>query len=115
MIDGVVTVFRLRGIPARIHLSWLVIVGLITWSLSVGYFPQLLPGLPLATHWAQGFLAALLLFVPVFLHELSHAMIAPYYGIERQTSRFRMACHRFTRLTNAFSKESRPSLWPVSD
>jgi Zn-dependent protease len=81
MIGGVITVFRLRGIPVRIHLSWLVIVGLITWSLSVGYFPQLLPGLPLATHWAQGFLAALLLFVSVFLHELSHALIAQYYGI----------------------------------
>ena len=67
MIGRVITVVRLRGIPVRVHLSWLVIVGLITWSLSVGYFPQLLPGLPLATHWAQGFLAALLLFVSVFL------------------------------------------------
>ncbi len=78
---GVITIFRLRGIPVRIHLSWLVIVGLITWSLSVGYFPQLVPGLPLATHWAQGFLAALLLFVSVFLHELSHALTAQHYGI----------------------------------
>jgi Zn-dependent protease len=51
-----------------------VIVGLITWSLSVGYFPQILPGVSLVTHWAQGFLAALLLFGSVFLHELSHAL-----------------------------------------
>jgi Zn-dependent protease/predicted transcriptional regulator len=75
------TLFRVRGIPVRIHPSWLVIVGLITWSLSVGYFPQLLPGLPLATHWAQGLLAALLLFASVFLHELSHALTAQHYGI----------------------------------
>ena len=75
------TLFRVRGIPVRIHPSWLVIVGLITWSLSVGYFPQALPGLPLAAHWVQGFLAALLLFVSVFLHELSHALTARHYGI----------------------------------
>ena len=65
----------------RIHPSWLVIIGLITWSLSLGYFPQIMPGLPVATHWAQGFLAALLLFVSVFLHELSHALTAQHYGI----------------------------------
>jgi Zn-dependent protease len=58
-----------------------VIVGLITWSLSVGYFPQILPGASLATHWAQGLLAALLLFGSVFLHELSHALTAQRYGI----------------------------------
>jgi Zn-dependent protease len=80
-LAGRVTLFRVRKIPVRVHPSWLVIVGLITWSLSVGYFPQLLPGLPLAAHWAQGFLAALLLFASVFLHELSHALTAQHYGI----------------------------------
>ncbi len=80
-MGGVITLFRLRGIPVRIHVSWLAIVALITWSLSVGYFPQIVPELPLATHWAQGFLAALLLFVSVFLHELSHALMARRYGI----------------------------------
>ena len=80
-MSRVLTVFRVCGIPVRIHPSWLVIVGLITWSLSLGYFPQVLPGLPLATHWVQGFLAALLLFASVFLHELSHALTALHYGI----------------------------------
>ncbi len=81
MVNGTVTLFRLRGIPLRVHVSWLVIFGLITWSLSVGYFPQVLPDLPLAAYWAQGFLAALLLFLSVFLHELSHAMMARHHGI----------------------------------
>ena len=80
-MSNVLTLFRVRGIPVRIHPSWLVIVGLITWSLSLGYFPQVLPGLPFATHWAQGFIAALLLFASVFLHELSHALTALQYGI----------------------------------
>jgi Zn-dependent protease len=80
-MGGVITLFRIRGIPVRVHASWLVIFGLIAWSLSVGYFPQQLPGLPLLTHWANGLLAALLLFVSVFLHELSHALVARSYGI----------------------------------
>jgi len=80
-LNSALTLFRIRGIPVRIHPSWLVIVGLITWSLSVGYFPQALPGLPFAAHWVQGFLAALLLFGSVFLHELSHALTARHYGI----------------------------------
>jgi Zn-dependent protease len=77
----VITLFRIAGIPVRVHASWVVIFGLIAWSLSVGYFPQQLPGLPLVTHWANGLLAALLLFVSVFLHELSHALVARSYGI----------------------------------
>ncbi|MGH7313007.1 MAG: M50 family metallopeptidase, partial [Candidatus Rokuibacteriota bacterium] len=80
-MGGVLTLFRIRGIPVRVHASWLVVFGLIAWSLSVGYFPQQLPGLPLVTHWANGLLAALLLFVSVFLHELSHSLVALSYGI----------------------------------
>lgn len=80
-MGGAVTLFRVRGIPVEVHASWLVIVGLITWSLSVGYFPRELPGLPLYAHWANGLLAALLLFVSVFLHELAHSVTALRFGI----------------------------------
>jgi len=64
-----------------VHASWLVIFGLLAWSLSVGYFPHVLPDLPLVAHWANGFLAALLLFVSVLLHELSHSVAALRHGI----------------------------------
>jgi Zn-dependent protease len=36
---------------------------------------------PVLTHWATGFLAALLLFVSVFLHELSHTLVARHHGV----------------------------------
>jgi Zn-dependent protease/CBS domain-containing protein len=80
MTDAV-TLFRVGGIPVRIHASWLVIVGLLTWSLSVGYFPRVLPDLPAVAYWTKGLLATLLLFASVFLHELSHALVARRYGL----------------------------------
>ncbi len=80
-MGGAVTLFRIFGIPVRVHASWLLILGLLTWSLSVGYFPQVLPGLPPAALWAEGLLAALLLFASVFLHELAHSIAALRYGI----------------------------------
>ena len=36
-------VFRVAGIPVRVDLSWLVVFGLISWSLAAGYFPRVLP------------------------------------------------------------------------
>ena len=80
-MSGTVTVFRVQGIPVRVHMSWLVVFGLIAWSLAAGYFPRQLPNLPLVTYWANGLLAAALLFVSVFLHELSHSIVAIRYGI----------------------------------
>ncbi|HWC02285.1 MAG TPA: site-2 protease family protein [Methylomirabilota bacterium] len=80
-MGGTATLFRIFGIPVRAHVSWLAILGLLTWSLAVGYFPHVLPDVPLAGHWARGFLAALLLFASVLLHELSHSVAARRYGI----------------------------------
>jgi Zn-dependent protease/predicted transcriptional regulator len=78
---GVATLWRIGDIPVRVHMNWLVILGVLTWSLSVGYFPRLLPDLPPVAYWAQGLLSAFLLFVTVFLHELSHAVAARSYGL----------------------------------
>ena len=80
-MGGTVRIFTIRGIPINIHASWLVIYGLITWTLAVGYFPRALPDLPVAAYWANGLLAALLLFVSVLLHELSHSFVAIAHGL----------------------------------
>ncbi len=80
-MGGSLTLFHVRGIPVRVHASWLVVYGLIAWSLAVGYFPRVLPDVPLVTHWVTGLAAALLLFVSVFLHELSHSLVARRQGL----------------------------------
>ncbi len=81
MGSGTVRVLTIRGIPINVHVSWLVIYGLITWTLAVGYFPSALPDLPAAAYWANGLLAAFLLFVSVLLHELSHSFVAMAHGL----------------------------------
>ena len=47
-MGGTVRVLTIRGIPINVHVSWLVIYGLFTWTLAVGYFPRALPNLPAA-------------------------------------------------------------------
>ena len=76
-----IQLFRVRGIPVRIDAGWLLIFGLVTWSLAAGYFPHVLPARSTTTYWLQGVAAALLLFGSVFLHELSHALAAVDQGV----------------------------------
>lgn len=76
-----IQLFRIRGIPVRIDFGWLLILGLIAWGLASGYFPYVLPHRSVTEYWAYGLLAALLLFASVFLHELSHALMALEHSV----------------------------------
>jgi Zn-dependent protease len=73
--------FRIRGIPVRIDLGWLLIFGLVAWSLASGYFPFMLPAQSAMASWALGIGAALLLFASVLVHELAHALVALRHGV----------------------------------
>jgi Zn-dependent protease len=81
MFGGSWQIAKIGGIPLRLHFSWFVIFGLITWSLATQYFPQVAPELPKVTNWLRGAVAALLLFLSVITHELSHSFVARYYKI----------------------------------
>jgi len=78
--SGSLKILTIMGIPIRIHFSWLIIFGLITWSLSTFYFPKAAPQLKGSSYWISGVAAAFLLFVSVAVHELSHSFIAIRYG-----------------------------------
>jgi Zn-dependent protease len=73
--------FELCGIPVRIDLSWLLIAGLITWSLASGLFPQRFMSLSTTWHWIMAVVAAFGLFVSIILHELAHGVAALRLGI----------------------------------
>jgi Zn-dependent protease/CBS domain-containing protein len=76
---------RVIGIPIYLHFSWLIIFGLIVWTLSTGYFPALHPDLPASSHWARGLVASLLFFVSILVHELGHAVVALRHGLRTRS------------------------------
>jgi len=80
-LKGAWKIGTLMGIPIRIHYSWLIIFGLLTWMLSSRYFPQVTPDLPFVSYWVSGILAALLLFASVAFHELAHSWVAQKYRL----------------------------------
>ena len=75
------TVWTIAGIPIHIAPSWFVVLLFVSWSLATGFFPARYPGLPPPTYGIMGFLAALLLFTCVLLHELGHSLTAKRFGI----------------------------------
>jgi len=77
--QGAWKIGSVMGIPIRLHFSWFIIFGLITWSLSSYYFPEAAPDLPLISYWFKGALAAALLFASVAFHELAHSYVAQRY------------------------------------
>jgi Zn-dependent protease len=80
-LKGAWKVATIMGIPIRVHFSWLIVFGLITWLLSSRYFPQVTPDLPFVSYWISGVLAALLLFASVAFHELAHSYVAKKYKL----------------------------------
>jgi Zn-dependent protease/predicted transcriptional regulator len=84
-MDGAFTVGRIAGIPIRIHFTWVFILALMIWSLGAVEFPTAYPHWSQRAYWVSATAAALLLFVSVLLHELSHALVSVSRGIKVQS------------------------------
>jgi Zn-dependent protease len=84
-----ITVAKVYGIPVRIDYRWFVVVALSVWLISSnlqGNVIQLgnvrLPPLDPLMAWLLGVITTAGLFLSVFGHELSHALMARAEGIE---------------------------------
>jgi len=71
-----VQVASVLGIPIKINYSWLIVFGLVVFTLAKGYFPFEVPGLAEVSYWLMAIAASLLLFTSLLLHELSHSAVA---------------------------------------
>ncbi len=76
-----VTIASLAGFDIKVDASWLIIAGLIVWSLASGYFPQALPDAASDMHLVLAVAAMLGLFASLILHELAHALMARRLGV----------------------------------
>lgn len=70
----------IRGIPLYLHPTWLIIFGLITWSLASQYVLKH-PAWTSAQHWSAGILTSVLFFASVIFHEMAHSVVAQHYKI----------------------------------
>lgn len=73
-------VAKILGIPIYLDATWLLIFGLITYTLAMN-FRQLHPQWAPAEHWSLGILTSLLFFGSVLFHELAHSVVALHYKI----------------------------------
>jgi Zn-dependent protease/CBS domain-containing protein len=84
LIHRQISVARVYGIPVRIDYRWFVVVGISVWLISRNLqhgIRGLPPVDPLAA-WVLGVITTLALFLSVFGHELSHALVGRMEGIE---------------------------------
>lgn len=101
------TIARVYGIPVRIDYRWFGVVALSVWLIASNlqsHAIQLanvhLEALPPATAWTLGLIITAGLFISVFGHELSHALMARAEGIDVEE----IVLHPFgglTRMRNA--------------
>lgn len=75
-MKGSLKIGRVLGIDIKLHFTWWFVFIFLSWALATGFFPQEFPGHSLVENWFMGITAALLLFVSVLLHELSHSLVA---------------------------------------
>jgi Zn-dependent protease len=80
-MNGTIRVGNLFGIPFYVAPSWFLVLGLVTWSYADGLAAQF-PAWGGSLPWLLGFVAALLLFASVLVHELGHSFVAIRQGIE---------------------------------
>ena len=105
------TVTRVYGIPVRIDYRWFIVVALSAWliarnlqsnAIQLGGFH--LPPLAPATAWLLGIITTAGLFISVFGHELSHALMARFEGIEIEE----IVLHPFGGLARLRSEPQNP-------
>jgi Zn-dependent protease len=75
-----IRVARILGIPIFIDFSWILVFGLITFTIS-GNFAAQHPAWTNAQTWTLGLLTTLLFFSSVVFHELAHSVVAQGYKI----------------------------------
>jgi len=77
-----IRIARIAGIPVGISPLWLIIDGLITWSLGADYHPSEVHGIAPLASYALGLASALLLFASILADEFGHALVARRRGVE---------------------------------
>lgn len=75
------TLLHLFGFEIRFDLTWLILLALIIWSLSEGYFPEAYGDLSESTYLWMAVIGAIGMVSSIVIHELSHSVVARAHGM----------------------------------
>jgi Zn-dependent protease/predicted transcriptional regulator len=75
---------KIFGIEIGVHWSWVFIFALITWSFANGILEEYYPDWSDTRRWGVGVIVAVIFFISILLHELSHSVVAKARGIPVQ-------------------------------
>ena len=76
-----IPLFKLLGFEVKVEWSWLILAGLIIWSLAGNTFPADVGGLSQGAYLWMAVAGALGLFASIIFHELCHSLVARRYGL----------------------------------
>jgi Zn-dependent protease len=80
-MGSAIRVGRVFGISIQLHLSWLVIAFLLTYSFAEFQYPVQFPEWSTGARWLAAVATSVLFFTSVLGHELSHALVARRFGV----------------------------------
>lgn len=72
---------RIMGIDVRVHSSWIIIAGLVLWSLATAALPADFAEVSAAVRLVMAAVITMLFFVSLLAHELAHSIVAVSRGI----------------------------------
>ena len=84
-MKGSLTLFKIKDIEIQLHISWIIIFTLISFSMASGFLPANYPDLQLYLYWVFGAGIAVFMLLSVMLHELSHSLVSKKLGIDVKT------------------------------
>jgi Zn-dependent protease/CBS domain-containing protein len=80
-VVGTFRIARVFGLDISIHWSWLFIFFLVTWTFATNVLQESYPEWTDERRWVAGAAIAIIFFVSILLHEMSHSILARRYGI----------------------------------
>ncbi len=81
-MKGSMVLGKIKGIQIELHVSWLIIFGLITFTMATSFFPENFPEMEGTMGWILGAIMAIFMLMSILLHELSHSIVSIQQGIE---------------------------------
>jgi Zn-dependent protease len=80
-VAGTFRIARIFGFDVNVHWSWLLIFVLLTWSYGTGILENSYPEWTTSRRLVVGGGVAIIFFLSILFHEMSHSVVARRYGI----------------------------------